>query len=306
MSTMELRQLERFLVVAEHLSFTRAANRLHIVQSALTTSIQDLERELGAKLFMRNKHHVEGLTEAGKAFQVEARRALAAVGAAQQAVTAVEGLLRGTLTLGILPRFVSKVDLPSMLGRFRIAHPGVQIRLVGGSSLMLMNRVHDGRLDLAVLGQVERPPLGVTTTLLERESLFVALPPNHPLARRKEIPLLALSEENFVDFQPGMGLRTLADRAFGAAGIHRKPTCEVNSLHSLLDLVANGLGIALVPQAATSYPGEVCYVRARPPVPTWDVVVAHLGTQPVNPAARVFLKVLTDHSARTSGKMSHD
>lgn len=296
---MELRQLERFLAVAEERSFTRAANRLHIVQSALTTSIQALEQELGATLFVRNTRRVEGLTEPGKALQSEARRTLAAAHAAREAVTAVKGLLRGTLTLGIMNRFVvSKVDLPTTLGRFHAEHPGVQIKLLQGGSSVLMDNVHEGRLDLAVLGQVGRPPEGVTTTLLARDSLLVAFPPTHPMARRKEVALSSLVEQDFVDFRPSRSLRTIADRAFAAAGVHRRTTCEVTDVSTLLDLVAHAMGIALVPTAVTSYPAKVCYVRPRPPVPTWDVVIAHQGAQPANPAARAFLKALFENSGK--------
>src|ERR1051325_6551299 len=179
---MELRQLERFLIVAEELSFTRAANRLHIVQSALTTSIKDLERELGATLLLRNTKRVEGLTEAGKAMLGEARRTLAAVQSVREAVSAVEGLLRGTLTLGVINRYVSKVDIPLLLGRFRAKHSGVEIRLMQGGSSELMDGVHMGRLDLAVLGLVDPPPPDIVTTSLTSELLLIALPAGHPFA----------------------------------------------------------------------------------------------------------------------------
>jgi DNA-binding transcriptional LysR family regulator len=216
-------------------------------------------------------------------------------------VTAVEGLLTGTLSIGIVQHFViPKVDLLSTLGHFHAAHPGVQIRLVQNGSPILMDGVRECQLDLAVLGHVGRLPEGVTITLLARDPLLLAFPPTHPLARRKEIPLSSLGEEDFVEYQPGMTLRKLSDLAFSAAGIHRKTTCEVNSLPTALELVAQGLGIALVPQVATSYSAAVRYVRPRPPVPTWDVVIAHLGAQPTNPAARAFLKALTEKSGRTS------
>src|SRR5262245_19243310 len=122
---MELRQLERFVAVAEECNFTRAAVRLHVAQSALSGSIQALEEELEGSLFVRTTRRVE-LSEAGKAFLVEARRVLAAIRAARDTVAAVEELQRGTLSLGFVQRFVvPKVDLVSTLGRFHADHPGV-------------------------------------------------------------------------------------------------------------------------------------------------------------------------------------
>lgn len=285
---MELRQLERFLAVAEDRSFTRAASRLHVVQSALTTSIRLLEEELGTKLFARSTRHVR-LSESGAAFLVEVQRTLAALQSARDAVSAVEGLLRGTLTIGIMQRFVSRVDLPFLLGRFRAEYPGVQLKLVQDGSSTLMEGIHAGRLDLAVLGLTGPAPEGVVTTLLLREPLFIAFPPNHPLASRRRIAFQDLSEENFVDLQPGRALRTITDRAFAAAGIYHRTVCEASDASTLLELVANGVGIGLVPQSATSYPVKISYVRPLPPVPTWDIAVAHLGEVPANPAAREIL-----------------
>src|SRR5437868_13472950 len=93
---MELRQLEYFVAVAEERHFTRAASRMHVAQSGLSASIGSLERELGARLFVRNTRSVE-LTDEGRALLTEARHTLAGVAAAKDAVAAVHGLLRGTL-----------------------------------------------------------------------------------------------------------------------------------------------------------------------------------------------------------------
>ena len=241
---MELRQMERFLVVAEERNFTRAAARLHVVQSALTTSIQMLEQELGTMLFVRNTRHVD-LTPSGSAFLVEAQRTMSAVESARDAVSAVEGLLRGTLTIGIMQRFVSRVDLPFLLGQFRAEHPGVRLKLVQDGSQTLMEGIHSGRLDMAVLGLTGPPPEGVVARVLMREHLLVALPPGHRLAERKRIRIEDLSEENFVDLQPGRALRTITDRAFATAGIYHRTVCEASDASTLLELVSNGMGIGL-------------------------------------------------------------
>jgi hypothetical protein len=124
----ELRQLEHFVVTAEERHFTRAARRLHIVQSGLSASIRALERELGAPLFVRSTRRVE-LTEAGRALLGEARRTLAAAQAARDAVADVQGLLRGRLAVGTMQILPPAVDLLGTLGRFHAQHPDVELRL---------------------------------------------------------------------------------------------------------------------------------------------------------------------------------
>ena len=124
---MELRQLEHFVAAAEEGHFSRAADRANIVQSGLSASIRALERELGTRLFDRTTRRVE-LTESGRALLTEARRVLGAAAAAREAVAGVEGLQRGTLSLGIM-QSLGAVQLPALLARFHSSHPGVDIRL---------------------------------------------------------------------------------------------------------------------------------------------------------------------------------
>ncbi len=119
---MELRHLEVFVAVAEELSFTRASNRLHLVQSGVSSAIKALERDLGAKLFDRDRHRVV-LTDAGQVLLPEARATLAAAQAARDAVSEAQGGLRGTVTVGTMLS-TGPLDLPGLLGRFHRAHPG--------------------------------------------------------------------------------------------------------------------------------------------------------------------------------------
>ena len=122
---MELRQLATFVAVAEEGSFTRASDRLHIVQSAVSAGVRRLERELGAALFDRTTHKVE-LTDAGRALLPEARATLAAAAAARDAVDEVRGGVRGTVVLGTMQaQGMRAIDLPGVLADFRNEHPGV-------------------------------------------------------------------------------------------------------------------------------------------------------------------------------------
>jgi DNA-binding transcriptional LysR family regulator len=288
---MELRQLEHFVATAEERHFTRAAQRLHIVQSGLSASIRTLERELDAALFVRSTRRVE-LTPAGRVLLPEARRTLAAAQAATDAVAAVQGLLRGTLAVGTMQILPPAVDLLAVLGRFHAAHPAVELRLRQAGTGTLLAEVRNGTLDLALVAPIGRPPQGITMHRLASDPLMVACAPSHPLAHRGPVDLADLAGERFVDFQPDWGLRMLLDRHFAAAGLERTSALEVNDVPSLLELVAHGLGIALVPEVATRYPAAVRYLSLRPPAPTFDVVVATVGDPPAGQAARVLLAML--------------
>ena len=124
---MELRQLAHFVAVAEELHFTRAASRVHVVQSSLSASVRALEREVGAPLFVRDSRHVM-LTQAGRALLPAARRALIAADEGRDAVAGVRGVLRGQLHVGAI-QTLGVIDLPALLAGFRRAHPGVTVRL---------------------------------------------------------------------------------------------------------------------------------------------------------------------------------
>ena len=292
---MELRQLEYFVAVAEDCHFTRAAKRMQVAQSGLSASIRSLERELGAALFLRSTRSVE-LTPAGQALLVEARRALCATDAARDAVAAVQGLLRGTLSIGSL-QCLHVVHLPAVLARFAAAYPGLEIRLCQGGSNELTEQVRTGRLDIAFVSRPARCPEGLAVAPLGDEPLVLACGPEHPLAARPLVEPAALAEERFIDFQPDWGTRDLADQVLAAAGVERRVALEVTDVHSLLDLVAFGLGVALVPQSFAAKTDRARFVPLAGPVPSWETVT--VTGDPVGPAASALLREV--HRGRAAG-----
>ena len=236
---MELRQLRYFVAVAEECHFTRAAKRMHVAQSGLSASVRSLERELGAELFVRHTRQVR-LTAAGAALLTEARRTLAASDACVDAVAAVQGLLRGSLSIGSL-QCLHVVHLPTVLAGFLAEHPGLDIELRQGGSGELTSLVAQGKLDVAFVSRPASCPDGVAVSTLASEPLVLACALSHPLAVRDRVPVGALAGERFVDFAPDWGTRDLVDSVVGA----RRVALEATDVHSLLDLVASGLGIAL-------------------------------------------------------------
>ncbi|RAJ60458.1 DNA-binding transcriptional LysR family regulator [Streptomyces sp. Amel2xB2] len=290
---MELRHLEYFVAVAEERHFTRAAERLLVSQSGLSASVRALERELGARLFVRTTRSVE-LTGPGRALLAEATRTLASVRAAKEAVAAAQGLLRGTLSVGT-EQCIAGVHVPELLAGFRAEHPQVEIRLRQAGSRLLAEDVGAGRLDLAFVALCGPPPQGVRLTRLTGEPLVLLCHPGHALAAGERTRWSELKGEPLVDFQPDWGVRELTDRAFAAAGVERQVALEVNDVHSLLELVEQGLGVAVVPRHFARKPeaaGLAAVTLTHGPRPVWEVSVARPSGDAASPAARKLCSLL--------------
>jgi DNA-binding transcriptional LysR family regulator len=282
----ELRQLEYFVAVAEECHFTRAARRMHVAQSGLSASIRALEVELGAPLFVRSTRQVE-LTQAGRALLVEARRVLGTIDAARDAVAAVQGLLRGTLAVGSI-QCLHAVHLPAVLARFHELHPGVELRLRQAGSGELVDLVRAGRLDLAFVTS-GRAADDLRTSTLSTEPLVLACAPELPFAERESVRLAELAGQPFVDFNPDWGTRDDVDRALATAGVDRRVAVEVNDVHSLLDFVGFGLGVALVPASFAAKQTRARFV-ALVDAPVAETAV--VTTPTVSAAASVLLDMV--------------
>jgi DNA-binding transcriptional LysR family regulator len=266
---------------------------MHVTQSALSASIRALEVELGAPLFLRTTRQVE-LTQAGRALLPEARRALCSVESARDAVAAVQGLLRGTLSVGSL-QCLHVVHLPAVLSRFHELHPGVEIRMRQSGNAELVEDVRAGRLDLAFVTRQPKIADDLRMSTLASEPLVLACAPGSPFAARESVELAELNGQPFVDFNADWGTRDEADRALAAAGVERRVAVEVNDVHSLLDFVAFGLGVALVPQSFALKTDRAHFVGLRGTVPVAETVVVTANT--VGAAASVLLDMVLEARA---------
>ncbi|MFF2008496.1 LysR family transcriptional regulator [Streptomyces sp. NPDC058195] len=245
---MELQQMRYVVAVAELGSFTRAAQRCLVVQSALSHQIARLEKELGARLFDRTSRRVR-LTAAGEAFLPAARQALDAAERARAEVAATAGEVRGRLAVGVIPT-VSAVDVPAALRAFHLRHPQVRIVLREGASKDLVQEVRDGTVDVAFLGVLPSyRPKGVSDHELSTGELVAVVSPAHPLAGQREVDLARLAQELFVDYPDGTAARAQSEEAFAARGLTREVACEVNGTDFIVRLVRGGLGIAMLPSA---------------------------------------------------------
>jgi DNA-binding transcriptional LysR family regulator len=287
---MDLRHLEHFVAVAEARNFTRAAERLHIVQSAVSASIRTLERSLQAELFNRTTQRVE-LTDAGAMLLPQARRILAEVQTARELVADVRGGLRGTLTIGTMQALSGgQLDIPRLLAAFRESHPllDVHLRYAANGSAELADQLRDGQLDIAVLSLPERGHAGISMTLLSREAMVLVCAPEHRLAKRKSVRISELGGESFIDHPGGWGTRAAIDRIFATAGVRRQVAFEVGDTPSVVNLVAHGLGVAFLPPSIVPPGDNVRLVPVRGKAPQWEISLAVPSNRPLTAAARAF------------------
>ncbi|WP_167473632.1 LysR family transcriptional regulator [Nocardia arthritidis] len=245
---MELHQLRYVLAVAETNSFTRAAERCLVVQSALSHQIARLERELGAKLFERTSRRVR-LTPAGAAFLPAARQCLDAAERASAEVAAAVGEVRGRLAVGVIST-AAAVDIPNALREFRRRYPQVRIGLRVRPSEDLLEQVRQGTIDVAFVGlPITARPEGVAAHKLACDRLVAVVAPDHPLAAEPAVDLRRLAAEPFVDLPAGTAGRAESDQMFAAAGLERDVTFEVSTGDYIVRLVRQNLGVAMLPAA---------------------------------------------------------
>src|SRR5215208_1207335 len=242
---MELRQLQYFVTVVEEANFTRAAERIHVAQPAVSAQIQRLERELGQPLLDRSRRTVR-LTAAGEAALPYARAALAAVADIHVAVEELSQLVRGTVTIGTVTSH--SVDMAALLADFHAEHPNVEITLSTENSDALIEKLRIGQLDTAIvsIGQGERPE-GLSLEVVTDEAIQAAVSLNDELAGRKTVRLRDLAKRQLIALPVGAGIRHQFDAACAEAGVAPRIAFEATTPLALADLAQRGLGVAIVP-----------------------------------------------------------
>jgi DNA-binding transcriptional LysR family regulator len=294
----ELRQLAVFVAVAEEGSFTRAADRLHVVQSAVSAGVRNLERELDARLFDRSTHKV-ALSDSGRALLPEARTTLAAAAAARDAIEAVRGAVRGTIVLGNLQaQGMRSIDLAGVLAQFRSEHPGVEVQIRHGGSLEMATKVRDGELDLAFVALPDQRFPGLELVPLASEPIVLAVAAVHPLAVRSRVELAALASETIVDFPDGWGIRMANDRAFAAAGLTRHIDYEVNDTGSVIGFVRHGLAVGLLPASLFEDTDGIVFVPIRGRAPQFLTAIATPSNRRPSAASRALLRTIQAHKSQ--------
>jgi DNA-binding transcriptional LysR family regulator len=292
---MEFRHLRYFLVLAEELHFGRAARRLSISQPPLSLNIQQLEASVGAQLFERDSKGVR-LTAAGRAFRESATALLAQAEEARLLAREIEAGAVGRLRVGFVGSMLYR-GLPQRLREFQARYPGIQVALTELNSQEQIDGLLQGRLDAGFI-HTGRVPDELATRLVHSEPFVCCMPEDHPLTVRRALKLTELRGDPFVLFsrKASPDYYTRIVDMCAAEGFYPQVRHEVRHWLSVVSLVSQGMGVAVVPAAlqrsamagaafrplvGSTVPSEVyCAWKALPDHPARDHFVATFGPPP--------------------------
>ncbi|HXK33807.1 MAG TPA: LysR family transcriptional regulator [Dehalococcoidia bacterium] len=244
---MDLGQIEAFVQVAQHRSFSKAADALFLTQPSVTARIQSLERDLGESLFERNGRGVR-LTEMGSAFLPYARRALKALQEGRDAIDGMRNLDIGTLKLGSALT-VSTYVLPRILKKYCASYPGVEVSVHTGRSEQVLQMVLSDDVHCALERTVHHPEI-MTVPLYEDDLVLVAAP-EHRLARDGATSIEEIGREPLILFDKGSSYNQLIQGVFRQHGIVPRTLMELDTIEATKKMVEEGLGVALLPKVST-------------------------------------------------------
>jgi DNA-binding transcriptional LysR family regulator len=273
---MELRQLAHFVAVVEEKTFTRAAARSHLSQSALSASVRALERELDATLFLRTTRRV-ALTDEGRALLPNARRALEAARDAGSAVQGAKGRLGGSLSVGGIQTRMT-INQAEFLARFHQRHPAVSLRYTTGVSASLIDEVRRGRIDAAFIVLPPRTPSDLEVRRLATLQTMFVCRPDHPLAGLERVDAEMLKDETFIGM-PRSVTHGAVGQLLRANDDRNRAALEVSDVGTILEFVAHGLGIALLAREDALSRPPLMAIPFSDPTMVWTVGV-------VTPTAR--------------------
>ena len=242
MKNITLRQLRVFSAAARHLNFGKAAQEMHLTPPAVSIQIRELESQVGLPLFERQGKSVS-LTLSGEYFVVYARKILAMLKDAEDAMARLRGVKAGRLTIGMVS--TAQYFVPRLLARFHEDYPSLDLRLSVGNREQLFNHLHNSEIDLAIMG---RPPKEVDTRAepFAVHPMGVVAPPDHPLARGGPHRAERLAQFNFIVREPGPGTRATFEEYLQRHHVELQTWTEMQSNESIKQAVMAGMGISFL------------------------------------------------------------
>ena len=293
MRRLTLRQFKVFEAVARHLSFSRAADELHLSQPAVSMQVKGLEHivgqplteQLGKKIF---------LTEAGREVLHASQRITAQLNDLQTNLAQLRGLNSGQLNLAVTS--TANWVATDILARFRGRHPKLAIHLDVSNRESVLGQLAANRIDLAIMGQVP-DGLGLEATRVMDNPLVVIAPPGHPLAHQQRISADALADEAFLVREAGSGTRAAMARFFAAKGLEIRTSMEMSSNEAIKQAVQAGLGLGILSQQTLEMELAlqrlvVLPVEDFPIMRHWYLV--HRADKRLSPVAQAFKQFVLD------------
>ena len=304
------RQLRVFVEVAQQGSMLRAAENLHLTPPAVSMQVKEIESQIGLALFDRHGRQVS-LSTAGEYFLVHAKRLLANLKEAENAMARFKRLEHGVLTIGLVS--TAKYFVPRLLARFHEEHPGVEVRLrVVGNREQLVKLMEAGEVDLSIMG---RPPKEIATraeAFAAHPMVFVC-PPGHPLLSIGHAPVVALDGYPFIVREHGSGTRAAMEAFFAEHRFEPRISMEMSSNETIKQAVMAGMGLSFlslhtIGLEVRSGLMHVLDVEGTPVMRMWNLV--HLQSKVLSPAAEAFRYFIIEHGeahlvAHDTGLLHH-
>jgi LysR family transcriptional activator of glutamate synthase operon len=290
----ELRQLRAVEAVTRHRHFTRAAEELHVAQSALSHQIRRLEQELGTALFERTSRRVTP-TEAGQAIAARARRILAEVDGARQEVDELRGVMRGRIWVGALCP-AGGLDVPGLLARFSQTHPGIEVGLREGSAGDMLRLLAADELDAAFCLLAGELPDDLAVERLSEEEVVAAFAPGSAPAA-PHVGVAELRRRAIVATRRGSSITSAVEQLFADAGEPLRLSLESGDPFLLRSLAARGFATAILPRSLTAMEGPALEVRSLHPAVRLPVALVWRRERNAPPAARTFIDFVRRETA---------
>jgi LysR family transcriptional regulator, transcription activator of glutamate synthase operon len=292
---MDVRQLKCVEAVARHRHFTRAAEELHVAQSALSHQVARLEKELGVALFERTSRRVTP-TEAGLAIAARARRVLAELDGAREEVDQLRGALRGRIWVGALVR-AGDIDVPGLLARFSREHPGIEVGLREGLADDMLGYLADDEIDAAFCLLAREPAPEFASEQLGADEAVVAFSPGST-SHNRPVGVAELAGRTIVGPRRGSAVTSVLEERFAQARTPLRLALESGDPFLLRSLAARGFGAAIVPRSLTELDGPLVEVRSLDPPARLTVALVWRRERHASPAARTFIDFVRSASTR--------
>lgn len=291
---MDIGQLEAFLQVAAHRSFSRAAESLQLTQPSVTARIQTLERDLGEPLFDRNGRGVT-LTEVGAVFLPHAQRVIKALHDGRDAVQSLRQLELGTLRLGAAPT-ISTYVLPELLKEFRQRYPGLEVSVRTEHSEQIVQMVIEDEVQIGLERTISHAD--VVTVPLYRDEVVLVASPKHEFAERGVVTIEEVGQRRLLMFSRGSSYYTLVDNALRQAGILVSPMMELDNMEATKKMVEKGLGIAILPMVSVEQElkrGDLRQIRVEGmEMPQREISLIYRRNRPLSRAGDAFVRLLEE------------
>lgn len=288
---MELKQLKYFVVLCEELHFTRAAEKVGIAQPSLSQQISLLEHEIGTPLFDRigKKTYI---TKAGEVLLKHSYNIFHEISQAQEAISEIQGLKKGTLKVGALLTVVNHLLTPTVID-FHNNYPNIELSILGLRTGDIYKKLLQNELDLGVVFLPMNYD-GLETVSLFKEELALAVPINHPLIKEDRVTLNILKDVPSILLPDTYYIRQLINEKSESLGFMPRPVMEMTTMGSIINMVANNVGVTVLPIAYLNYINneKIRIIPIKDPELVTEVGIVYRKNKYLCSASRVFMEQL--------------